>query len=251
MKKYLLILIICCWLQSYYSYAQEIYHGLKQTLDMTFDNLGNAEIEVSMQLNAAQWDNFKKSIGNNTSLIKRQMQRALPKYYLTDFNYSEESMDRSYKVKFKALGICFMDKNSVWRADLDAEKPDITKLSDREFVMNEDVLTNGVLVQQTIKLHLPSEAKNAKVEKDSFGKAVLTYSTGQDMTSKAITAFGILLMLSGVFWYYRNLRTRKGKLFLAHVQKIERDPSKEEVKEAMKNAEIEAKEGEEKETKAF
>src|SRR4051812_22739964 len=102
MKKNFFALTLCCCLHvSLTGRAQEIYRGLKQTIDFTIDKLGNADIDVSMQLTAAQWDNFKKTVGENVSLIKRQMERALPKYYLIDFNYTEASMDRAYKVKFK------------------------------------------------------------------------------------------------------------------------------------------------------
>jgi hypothetical protein len=246
MKKIFITLFACCLcLQfSICIHAQKVYQGLKQTIDMIIDKLGNADIDVSMNLSAAQWDNFKRNVGNNVSLIKRSMERALPKYYLTDFNYTEQAMDRTYDVKFKALGICSMNRNGLWEAKLETKKPDITKLSDREFVMTEDVLTNGALVQQTIKLHLPSVAQGAKVQKDSFGKAEVTYKTGQDIVSKLLTALGIILILSGCWWYYRNLQSKKNKLALVLVKKMDVEPTEEMKKEAMKNAEIEAKEKE-------
>jgi len=246
MKKYCFIPALCFCLQlSFWGRAQDIYRGLKQTIDFTIDKIGNADIDVSMQLTAAQWDNFKKTIGENVSLLKRQMERELPKYYLTDFNYTEDAMNRAYNVKFKALGIGFVNRNGLWETDLDVEKPDITKLSDREFVMNEDVLANGTLIQQTVKLHLPSVAKNAKVEKDSFGKAVLTYATGQELTSQALTAFGILLVLLGAWWFYRNLQA-KNKPALAQITQTGKEPNKEIAGEAIRNAAIEARESEEK-----
>jgi hypothetical protein len=213
MKKFSLQLLICCFclLSYWYGQAQEVYRGLKQTIDMTIDKLGNATMDVAMTLNAAQWDNFKKTVGDNVSLLKRSMEKALPKYYLTDFNYSEQPMDRSYHVKFKALGICSMNKDGVWEAKLDTKKPDITKLSDNAFLMTEDVLTNGMLVQQTIKLYLPPVAKGAKVAKDTFGKAEITYTMGQDMMSMSLTLLGVLLLLLGGWFYYRSFQMQKNR----------------------------------------
>jgi len=242
-KVFVTLFTFCLCLQfSFYGYTQQVYQGLKQTIDMNIDKLGNANIDVSTNLSAAQWDNFKRNIGNNVSLIKRSMERALPKYYLTDFNYTEQAMDRAYDVKFKALGICSMNRNGVWEAKLDTKKPDITKLSNYEFVMTEDILTNGALVQQTIKLHLPSVAQGAKVEKDSFGKAEVTYKTGQDIVSKLITALGIILILSGGWLFYRNSQSKKSKPVLAPIKKMDIEPTEEMKKEALKNAEIEARE---------
>lgn len=211
MKKILvqLLLYFTCILFHSLVYSQEIYQGLKQTVNMTIDNLGNADMDVYMNLNAAQWDNFKKNIGNNVSLLKRSMERAMPKEYLTDFNYTEQAMDRSYHIKFKALGICSMNKDGVWEAKLDTKKPDITKVSDNAFLMTEDVLTNGVLVQQTIKLFLPTVAKGAKVEKDSFGKAEITYTTGQNLMSKAVTGLGVFLLLLGCWFFYKSFQSKR------------------------------------------
>ena len=81
------------------SNAQQPIQGLQQKLDTTIDDLGNANIEVFMKLSAAQWESFKRTTGNNTSIIKRVLEKALPKNYLTDFSYSEDQMDRSYTVK--------------------------------------------------------------------------------------------------------------------------------------------------------
>jgi hypothetical protein len=198
--------------------CQQVVKGVKQTIDMTADTYGNATVEVYMKLDASQWDAFKRTIGDNVSLIKRSMERAMPKYFLTDFNYSEEPMERAYRVKFKALGICSQNKNGVWVAKLDTKNPDINKVSDREFILNEDVQLGQALVQQTQKIHLPSSASGAKIEKDSFGKAVLTYKTGNGFISNAVTGLGILLMIGGAWAYVRNNQTNKSKLVLAHMK---------------------------------
>lgn len=197
------------------SQSQEVLHGLKQVFDITMDDLGNANIEVSMTLNAAQWDMFKRNVGNNTSVIKREMEKALPKYYLTNFHYSEEQMDRSYKMKFKVLGLSSMNSNGNWIANLESKNPDITKLSDREFVMSQDIASNGTLIQQTQKIHLPSNSSGAKIEKDSFGKAVMTYSTGTGWMTRIITYGGILLALAGCWIFYKNQQSPKNKLRVA------------------------------------
>lgn len=187
--------------------AQEVVQGLKQVFDITPDNIGNALVEVSMKLNAQQWDMFKRSTGNNTNIFKRNMEKALPKYYLTDFNYSEDQMDRSYKIKFKVLGLSYLNKDGLWESKLEVKNPDVTKLSDKEFVLTQDVLLNGTLIQQTQKVHLPSSAKDAKIDKDSFGKAVLHYSTSTGSFFSVISIIGLLISAGGVFLLLKNNRT--------------------------------------------
>ena len=210
--------IFCCliFLNAFNSIkAQEVVTALKQTFDISMDDLGNADVEVSMKLNASQWDMFKRNVGNNTSVLKRGMERALPKYFLTDFNYSEEQMERTYKMKFKVLGLCTTNKNGQWVAELDSKDPDITKLSDREFIMTQDLLSDGGLIKQTQKLHLPSGASDAKVEKNSFGKAILTYKTGSGLVPTIINVAGILLVLAGCWIFYKNQTGKKNNLKVA------------------------------------
>jgi hypothetical protein len=220
MKKIIFKLLLSAFFVQFFlpGNAQEVLKGFKQTIDFTVDELGDATVEVYMKLNASQWDMFKRSLGNNVSILKRSMETALPKSYLTDFSYAEEPMERAYKVKFKALGICSMNKNDMWVAKLDTKDPDITRLSDREFILNEDILMNGMVIQQTQKLHLPSAASGAKIEKDSFGKAVLTYKTGNSLMSIVLTSVGILLIASGAWLMYKNISGKKSKLVLVPIK---------------------------------
>ena len=67
LKKIYLVLLIC--ITAFITRGQEEIKGIKQTFDISVDDLGNAIIEVSMKLNASQWDMFKKKIGNNTSMF--------------------------------------------------------------------------------------------------------------------------------------------------------------------------------------
>jgi len=216
MKNNFVKILLCCitlQLFQYNSYAQEIVQGLKQIFDINMDDKGNAAVAVSMTLNASQWDNYKKSaMSNNNSILKKEMERALPKYYLTDFKYSEDQMERSYKIMFNVLGFGTLGKGGKWATELESKNPDITKLSDREFVLTQNMTTNGLFINQTQKIHLPSNANNAKIEKNSFGKAVMTYSTSIGLMPRVITYGGILLILAGGWMVYRNQQKATNKL---------------------------------------
>ena len=192
------------------SFGQDQIKGTKQKLDITLDDLGNARIAVTMKLNASQWDMFKKSLGNNTSNLKREMIKGMPKFYLTDFKYNEDQMERTYTLEMKALAVASVDKNGKWKADLDAKDPDIMKVNDKQFKLDANYISGGGLIEQTQQIYLPEGAKNAKVEKDSFGKAILTYQTGIGFLNIIITIAGILFILAGaVLFYFNRMRTAR------------------------------------------
>ncbi len=194
-------------------HAQQVVEGLKQVFDVKMDDKGNAEVEVTMKLNASQWENYKRSpLSNNNSILKKEMERALPKYYLSDFKYSEEPMERTYKIGFDILGLSTLGKGGKWQSKLETKNPDVTKLSDREFVITQNMTTNGLFINQTQKIHLPSNANNAKIEKDSFGNSLMTYSTTIGLMSRILTYAGVLLALAGAWLVYRNSQKSKNNL---------------------------------------
>ena len=79
--------------------AQEI---LKQKLEMKIDEVGNGDLKVSMSMNATQWQVWLQSLGNNPTLLKRSMERALPAYFLDNFKLEKNDMDRSCEFSLKA-----------------------------------------------------------------------------------------------------------------------------------------------------
>lgn len=189
--------------------AQQEIKGMKQRIDFKFDELGDAEVTFTMKLNASQWDNFKKTIGNNQAYLKRMMVKGLPKYFLTDFHYEEEPMDRSYSFTMKAYAVAQVNEKGKWTAELDSKDPDITKLNELNYRLDVNMVSNGMFIDQVQNLQLPKKAKSAKLEKDSFGKAVLTYqlknkSRGMNMFS----ILGFACMLAGAIYFVFNLKRK-------------------------------------------
>lgn len=189
--------------------AQEELKGTKQKLDIVIDDLGDANLAVTTRFNASQWDIFKKTVGTNQAYLKRQMIKGMPKYFLSDFKYEEEPMDRSFTFLMKAFAVAQADDNGKWKAELDMKDPDITKLNDQTFMLKLNMITNGMLIEQEQTIHLPEKAKNAKIEKDSFGSAVLTYQYKSGASIPILSYGGILLILAGLGLFLMNLRKPK------------------------------------------
>jgi hypothetical protein len=184
--------------------AQEI-KPLKVNLEFTLDEFGNGKVLFSQKMNASQWDNFKRVMGSNQSLLKRELERALPGYFLSGFEYKEDAMERSYSLSFNAYGLSTVNSAGKWVIDLDAKNPDVTKISDNSFMMISESSNGGQLVQTTQKLIFPESASNIKQEKNSFGKAIFTFDmSGSSATGNAMQYGGIGLMVLAVFLGWRK-----------------------------------------------
>lgn len=184
--------------------AQELPKGLKTTMDMNVDEKGDFEVVMTTKYNAQYWDYMKGNRLLEPSIMKTNLIRVFPKYKLTEFDVKNDEMERTSNVKFKILGALKLDDNGKWIADLETKNPDITKISDTKFMLVDE--TTG----QTMKINLPSSASNAKVEKDNFGKAILTYSapvTGGGM-GNIIKYLGILVAAGGAFLFFRSSKLK-------------------------------------------
>jgi len=192
--------------------AQEELKGTKQKFDIVIDDLGDANLAVTTRFNASQWDVFKKTVGANQAYLKRQLIKGMPKYFLSDFKYEEEPMERSFTFLMKAFAVAQVDDNGKWKAELDMKDPDITKLNDQTFMLKLNIVTNGMLIEQEQTIHLPGKAKNVEIEKDSFGSAVLTYQLKTGSSSPILLYGGVLLMLAGLGLFLMNLKKSKSAL---------------------------------------
>ena len=190
------------------AFSQQQPETLKQNITFQLDEHGNGDLEVIMKLNATQWDVFKKTTGNNVSILKREMERALPNYFLRDFKYDEIPMERTYSLKFKALGMAKMKTKDRWMLEMQMKNPDINKMSDNVYLMTANLMQNGMIVQQISKLIFPSGTSDVKQEKDSFGNAVFTFNN-RSLGSGAFPSMlilGILLILFAGFRFFQHFK---------------------------------------------
>ncbi|OQA12602.1 MAG: hypothetical protein BWY67_00200 [Bacteroidetes bacterium ADurb.Bin397] len=203
MKSYIKIVVfVCCLFTS--AFAQEI-KPFKVAIDFTLEESGDAKVSYSTKMNASQWDMFKKTTGTNQSLLKRELERALPGYFLSDFEYKEDAMNRSYSLTFNAYGMCKMTTNGKYSIDLDSKDPDVTKINDHTYMMISESSAGGQLVQTTQKIIFPESASDITQTKDSFGKAHFVFDMPGNSTSGKLMQYGgIGLMVIAAFLGFKK-----------------------------------------------
>ena len=198
----LLVFLLCCC--NNLLQAQGSSKGYKETLEMNADEKGDLTVVSNIKYNAATWDYVKQQHGTDPSVLKNNIKRQFPKYVVTDFDIKNDDMERTSTIKFKIQGSMKINENGKWIAELDSKNPDITKISETQFLMVDE--ENA----QTSKINLPKSASNAKIEKDSFGKAILTYNA-----PVSGGGFGTIIMYLGIaltaisgFLFYKNRQLR-------------------------------------------
>ncbi|MBV7269879.1 hypothetical protein [Winogradskyella luteola] len=182
----------------------------QQKIEMRIDSIGNAKLNISMTMNAQEWQIWNGNYGNNPSALKRDIERGMPAYFLDDFKLEKDDMNRSYNLSLNAYGVCEINKRGKWMVDTEQKNAQLTELADNKYMLVSSPPEYGGNLQQTYIIELPQDAKNIKIDKDAFGKSVFEFdmeppSSGFNMMRWA----GILLIVIGGGWARKNAFSKK------------------------------------------
>lgn len=195
MKKILFVIMIVFW--GFQLLAQ--IEPLRQRIEMRIDSIGNAHMKVSMTMNAGQWQMWLQSGGDNPAIMKRTMERALPGYFLDEFNLVRNEMERSFEFSFKAYGVCQVNRRGKWIVNTEQKNAEITTLTERKYMMvSIDAMNN---LQITQFLDFPKEAKNITISNDAYNRTQFVFDMDSPRQKTGATFWiGLLLILSGSGW---------------------------------------------------
>jgi len=176
--------------------------NLVQEFTVNIDKLGVANMELTQKMTASQWENFKQSrIFNDPSISKRDMERSMATYVIEDFKRDLDEMNRSVKLSLKVIGYAQYKGNGQWSLKIDSKNPQVTKLTDKAYMITGNTFMGNNLVQQIFKIYFPSNSSDVAQTTDEFGKAIFTYNAGGGITSylKWNNIIGLLLILAAVY----------------------------------------------------
>ncbi len=165
--------------------------GSNQTLmintEARIDSTGNAIFDVSGKLTASQWIYWNYMYGGgNASNVKRTYERALSPYYVYDFKYNPNEMERSFTIQFKAKGAVEYLGNDKWVASLGIRDVQPVKLTENSFNCVVSEGSGNGLIQNNMRFTLPSTANNMVFDKDEFNNVVVNYK----MPTESVTTIG-------------------------------------------------------------
>ncbi len=190
--------------------AQLVNAQQSQNIEMDIDRLGNATLTVAMKMNAQQWQVWNSNFGNNPAALKREMERAMPGYFLGDFELNKKDMERSFELTLKAFGVCKIDKRGNWSLETDEKEAHLTELTETKYMLVSSPPEFGGQLQQTFMVNFPEEATNIEVDTDSYGQTVFEFKMKEPTTGFNLFRWaGVLCILAGGGWAGKNVLARK------------------------------------------
>ncbi len=184
--------------------AQLAPSTLQINTEAKIDSTGNAIFEMKGKLTAQQWITWNYMYGGGqASMVKRNIERAVSPYYVYDFKYVPNEMDRSFEVEYRAKGVVEYLGKDKWIASLGLRDIQPSKLTETTFnCVTSQATGNGGVLQNNMKYTLPSDATNMQFDKDEFGNVTVLYNRPTETTivsgSKNMQTAGYSLIGAGL-----------------------------------------------------
>jgi len=186
--------------------------SLIQNFTLDIDKLGNASMVLDQKMNASQWASFKQSeIYTDPSISRRNTERSMSSYDVKDFKRDVDEMNREVKLSMTVNAYAQYKGDGQWSLKLDSKNPQVTKLTDKSYMITGNTLLGSGLVQQIYKIYFPRNADDVTQTTDEFGKAIFTYNAGGGLASyiKWNNIVGIILILAAVFLFIKSQQQQK------------------------------------------
>lgn len=177
----------------------------QQNIEMKIDKIGNAKVTVSMKMTALQWQQWNGMFGNNPSALKREIERSMPAFFVDDFKFEKDDMNRSFTLSLNAYGACKIDKRGKWIMETDQKDAQLTEITEHKYMLVSSPPEYGGAMQQNYTILFPEEAHNIKTDTDAFGKSVFEFKMDHPSNSLNLVRWsGLFLMVVGCGWFGKN-----------------------------------------------
>ena len=188
------------------AFALKLNGQSQQKIEMRIDSIGNAKLNISMIMNAQEWQIWNSNYGNNPSALKRDIERGMPAYFLDDFKLEKDDMNRSFNLSLNAYGVCDINKRGKWTVDTEQKNAQLTELAENKYMLVSSPQEYGGSLQQTFIIELPEDAKNIKTDKNAFGKSVFEFDMEAPSSGFNIMRWaGILFIVIGGGWAGKSI----------------------------------------------
>ena len=152
--------LIAIAFNSYSQVTPEDPTSLVQEFTVNLDKLGNATMVLTQKMTASQWATFKTSqIYNDPAMAKRDMERSMSTYVIDDFKRDMDEMNRQVTLTLKVISYAQYKGNGQWSLKIDSKSPQVTKLTDKAYMITGNAVMGNSLVQQIFKIYFPGNAK--------------------------------------------------------------------------------------------
>ncbi|MEM7281550.1 MAG: hypothetical protein AAF438_07970 [Pseudomonadota bacterium] len=169
---------------------------INQEGKIVVDRVGRADMSFKTEMNASNWQNWMQTYGNAQHVLKRDMKSEFSIYHVNDFAITKNEADRNFTMSFAADGAGVYRGNDTW--EMEIEEGRVTKLNEKQWLLQMTQTDTGVLIQQNFTIELPEEVSSSIQAKGELGEDVIRYVIPGSAGSSMPIWYGALLTLLGL-----------------------------------------------------
>ena len=206
MKQIILLLMLLLTLGTRFLAQAQLMDptALTQNIDMYIDKLGDAKMELSMKMDASQWNMFISSeYAKNKSLFRRDMEREMMWVQIDDIDMHLDDKNRIATATMSVKNMASYSGDNLWTLKMGGKDVSLNKISDNCYLMTNNIVSeDGGIIQQLQKFIFPAGATNVRQDSDRYGNTVILYDlpVREAGMTGGIAIIGIILILLGGLW---------------------------------------------------
>ena len=163
------------------------------------DKLGDGQVTVTFHLSASQWTVWKQQYGDRPDVLWRDMKQELANMALGEFDLKKDDVERSATMKISFRGGPSLRSDGAREIEVPKEMKKISE-SGQEWIFNAVSQENSYapILNQTIRVTLPPEARNARLNQPGTAFQTLVYEIPEASRGKGMLYVGILVLVIGL-----------------------------------------------------
>jgi hypothetical protein len=192
--------------------------------NVIFDERGDAKLEISFGFGAAQWQEWRESIGDHPDILLRNLRYTLASGVIEDFKLEKDDVNRKAICRLKVRALARYRSNGEFVIEIPKDWKMVTG-SGRDWVFTKSSLSGDAILNETQHGNLPEKAQNVHFsEGRDFNE--LSYSLNLNPPRpKAKLAIGMVLLVIGVGLVLTPADRAKGLLVHVHPNARGQGPS--------------------------
>lgn len=171
---------------------------LQTDTSIIVDRLGDGQLTMTFHLSASQWTVWKQQYGDRPDVLWRDLKQQFANMALVDFDLKKNDIERSATAQISLRGGTRLRSDGA--REIEVPK-DMKKISDngREWIFNAVSQENqyAPILNQTIRLTLPPEATNVRLNQPGTAFQTLVYEipeTGSGGKMMLVGGIGALVI---------------------------------------------------------
>jgi hypothetical protein len=163
------------------------------------DKLGDGQVTITYHLSASQWTGWRQQYGDRPDMLWRDIKQQLANMALGDFDLKKDDIARSATLKISFRGGPRLRSDGTSEIGVPKDMKKISE-SGREWIFNAVSQENSYapIVNQTIRVTLPAEARNARLNQPGTEFQTLVYEIPEAGRGHGLLFCGLGALIIGL-----------------------------------------------------